>query len=477
VKKLSKKAKTLIFSAAGLLLLTAVLVVLMLTQEAPEEEHQPEPVLTRVDFTELAPEDIVGIIVKNEQDEYTIEQSLSGGFNVPVLLGAPLNQSRLHNAARYMSGFWARDIVEENAEDLEKYGLSNTAAQAVVSFVNGETLNILIGDRTLTADDMTYVRLHGENDVYVVWSHLVSFLKEPRYHYVLLTVTEDYQEAGFPSVERIEIERAGGERFVIEAYSEVHADDMTFNKFRFTEPVQNIEVDSTRGQNIIIGLYGLNATGVVYVGEELPEEGELALFVEMTAEGKTTSLTVRTVSDNGAVVFQGVHSDYPEVLYTFAPGVLPWLDFDVERVMAPLFLQPYIYTVTDFIIETPEHTLSFLCTGEGRSDEEYFLDGEPIETAPFKDLYIYAICASATGLFTGEPEDIEEMPFLARYTYTFREASGRGDIVAEFYDAGNLRSVIVLNGEPRFTTSTLYLTRLYQNIEAYLGGEKVISWP
>jgi len=476
---MSKKTRTLIFSAAGLLLLTAALVVLMLTREVPEEELPPEPVLTRVDFTELTPEDIVGIIVKNEQDEYIIEQSLSGGFEIPVLLGAPLNQSRLHNAARYMSGFWARDIVEENAADLEKYGLGDRAAQAVVSFVNGETLNILIGDRTLTADDMTYVRLYGENNVYVVWSHLVSFLKEPRYHYVSLMLTEDFQEAGFPSVERVEIERAGEERFIIEAYSEVHAEDMTFNKFRFTEPVQNIEVDTTRGQNVIIGLYGLIATDVVYVGEEIPEEGEFALFVEMTVDGKTTSLTVRAVleDESGAVIYQGVHSDFPEVLYTFAPESLPWLDFDIESIMATLFLQPYIYTVTDFIIETPEHTLSFLCTGEGRSDEAYFLDGEPIETAPFKDLYIYAICASATGLFTGEPDEIEDMLLLARYTYTFRETSGRRDIVAEFYDAGNLRSVIVLNGEPLYTTSTLYLTRLNQNIEAYLSGEKVISWP
>jgi hypothetical protein len=485
LKKLSKKLKTLIFSGAGLLLLAALTLVLVLTQNPPEITDSDTDILqTRVDFSSLEPEDIVSIRVINSSGEYTIEQPVEGFLIIPELRGAPLNQTALLHAARYIANFWARDTVEENAPDLEQYGLGDSAIRVSAVFENGETLELLIGDETPTAEDVTYVRRAGENTVYIAWSWLVDIYREDSLHFVSLAVSETYDEAGFPDIERLVIEQAGEERHVIELVPEGAEDEVIFNRYRFTEPVR-VDVDHTRGNDLMLGMFGLTADRVANVGA-LPEElshvlDEPAATVGITVGGRTSILiiggrffTEGEDEDNEAIFagFYGVHSDYPDVLYVFAPEALSWLNYSIDNVMAAIFHRPMIYTVSDFVIETPLHHLAFRLTGDNRNNEEYFLDGEPINADNFKKLYEYCFSMRADTLFAGTMEDLGNMPFLARFSYVYK--GSRPDDVIEFYDDGNLRVVIVLNGEPVFTTRQMYITRLMQNIEAYLSGAPVI---
>jgi len=491
---LSKKVKTLIFSSTGLALLAALAVILMLTQRGDDKnggEIPPESEPERIYFTQLMPEDLVSISVKNEHGEYTIERSPDGVYNVPVLLGALLNHSKLHTCARYMSEFWAREPIEENAENLEQYGLlENTAARGLAAFTGGEVLEIYVGDKTPTPEDMTYVRVirAGSKDtVYAVWSYLVDWLKESPLQYVSLDVTMSYTDAGWPRIERFTVDRAGREQYIIELIPRLDEEEIVINSHRLLAPVA-VEVDHHKGNRVTQGLFGLTAQEVAFVGTELPEEfahvfDEPEAAAVMTLNGRDSALIIGsryfTQNEDGENVFAGyygMHSDHPDVLFIFSPDMLNWLlTFDVESIMASMFQRPLIYTVSELIIETPAHTLSFTFTGESRSDEKYFLDGAQIDTNRLKDLYIFAISASAEALFKGEPGEAENMPLLARYTYRYRD--GSPETVIEFLDAGSLRSVIAVDGELRFTTRIGYLTRLEQNLDAFLNNGTIInSW-
>jgi hypothetical protein len=488
------KKQTLIFSSAGLVLLIALTVILMLIQREPGTDDNipdaPQEDKT-VQFTEFEAGDVVSISVKNEHGEYTVERNTNGDFIVPALLGAPTIHSRLHNSARYMSNFWAREIVAENVEPLYQYGLEDTAARAFVTFANGGTLEIFVGDETPTPEDLTYVRVirEGSKDtVYAVWSYLVDWLKEPALYYVSLEVTPSFMDAGWPQIDRLVIDRAGHEQYIIELVPRLYEDELIINSHRLLAPIQ-VEVDHDKGSALIQGLFGLTAAEAVFVGAEL--SGELArvfdepeAVITMTLGSYVSSLIVGgryfTQNDDGENVFSGfygVHSDYPDVLYIFSPQMLNrLLSFDAESIMAAMFHRPLIYTVAEFIIETPAHSLSFTLTGEDRNDEQYFLHGELIDINTFKDLYIFALMMSAEALFKGTPEDTADMPLLARYTYRYRDP-GAPETVIEFYDIGDMRSVIAVNGDPRFTTRTGYLTRLEHNLEAYLNNEPIInSW-
>ncbi|MDR2531753.1 MAG: DUF4340 domain-containing protein [Oscillospiraceae bacterium] len=490
MKKLSKKTRTLIFSCAGLAILTAAILVLVLTQESPpvvKEEDPTEPMANRVHFTQLEAEDLLSLSVFNEHEAYTLERTDTGALGIEALLGAPLSFTKLHNSERYISGLWAREAVEEDAKDFEQYGLGDTAAWAFAIFRNGETLELYIGDETPTVENMTYVRIAGENSVYVVWTYLVDYIKEPSLFYVSLEVTPDYMTAGQPDMERLVIDRAERERHVIIPNPNAAAEDRITSRYILVEPVQ-VQIDFTKGADLLEGMFGLTAFKAAFVGEELPHEfadgfNNPTAAVEMTVNGKTSTFTVGgryyTVDDEGEDVLSGfyaIHSNYPEVLYVFGLEELSWLNFDAGGIMAPAFQRPMIYSVDELIIETAERTLNFRLTGTGRDDEEYFLDGVLADTAEFKQLYIYIISVNADALYDGEPEDVADMPFLARYTFRYRDPN-RSDEIIEFFDSGGMNSVIVIDGEPRFITRAMYLTRLAQNIELFLNGEPVIiSW-
>jgi len=498
LKKISKKVKTLIFSSSGLVILAAVLLLLKLTadEESTRDDIISEPELPHIHFTELDAEEVRIISVKNEFDEYMIAWGLSDRFMVSGLLNAPLNESRLHTAARYVSGFWVRDIVEENAENLEQYGLGDTAVQVSAVFKNDETINIYIGDKTPTAENMAFVRVGDDNNVYIVWSYMVDMFRESSLQFVSLDITGDYYSVGSPQIEKLTVERLGTERYVIELNPDVFTEEIVFNPHIFVEPAYafGLEVDATRGQSVMHGLFGLTASSVAYVGEGLPRNlpedsgfdgifDEPVAYVEMIIDGVTYTLLVgeRAVmqNENAEDILLGYYaffSEQPDVLYVIPPEMLTWLNFDVESIMAVMFIRPYIYTVSDFIIETPSRVLNFRFAGDSRDNEVYYLDGEPVDTSAFKDLYIYAISVSATGLWSEEPKEFEVEPLLARYTFKYRDRS-KPDTTLEFYDAGNMTGVVVLDGRPLFTVSLMYLNRLEQNIEAYLKGEPIInSW-
>jgi len=494
LKKLTKNTKTLIYSAAGLLLLVAAFIVLLVTQ-VPEEDEPPPPPEdnSHLIFADLSPLDVASISVKNADAEYTIEQIKDEVFDIEALLSAPRNNDRLRDAARYMATLRARQIVEENETDFDKYGLGGSAIEVAVVFKNGEKQEYLIGDKTPTTEDMTYVRIKGDSTVYAVWSYYVNFTRGDLSSFVSLELTEEHQAAGSPTVEKLSVQRKGQETYLFEAIPPLGENDVmtSFNQHKVVSPVQ-AELGYFEAERIIFGLFGLRAMEVYHLGEELPDDeiaglNEPTAVVEMTVGKDDTELiignpiyeTITGVGDNNIDIVTGyycVFSAYPDVVFIISVDFLPWLNFDIERLMATGFHMPNILHVGALVIQTPAHDLSFTFTGDTYT-EQYFLDGELQEALRFKSLYQYVIAASAEALFKGDPEAVKDMPLLASYTFSYRENFNRPDDVVEFYDSGDRRIVIAFNGEPRFTCRAMYATRLEQNLDAYLKGEEIIlSW-
>jgi hypothetical protein len=490
MRNLSKNTKTLILSCAGLIVLIAAALILLLTQNAPEPDEPDQTDDTagaQIALTDFNTDDVVRISVRNPHDEYIIERNGNGGFGIAELLSAPLHETRFDAALRYVAGFRAIRIVEEDAEDLEQYGLGADAAWFKAEFANGESFEIYIGDPTPTTEPMSYIRIAGEDTVYIVWSYFVNNFREDRRFYVSLELTLDYEAAGMPLAERMVIEHTEGETFIIERIPLLEDIQVatSLNIHRMIQPYQ-IELSHVDSIPLLNGFFGLRAERVSYVGREIPDEGTVVAFVEMTVDGRTESLEIRTVreetEDGAEIIYKAVYSEIPEVLYVFNPASLPWLSFDIEQIMSTLFHLPNIFSVSDFIIETSEHNLHFTLQGNAQDrNEAYFLHGELIDTSEFKQLYQYCISASADALFNNDPAIIGaleagELPLLTRVTYRYRGGS-RADDVIEFYDSGDRRTLIVKNGEPLFSSRMMYITRLEQNIEAYLAGERLImSW-
>lgn len=499
---LNKNTKILIFSALGLLILGAVTALLLLfpgnNKEAENEtEETEEAVDTSLIFTDKIAKDIAFIKITNPDDTYTIE-ALDGNqtaetplFTVSEAKSAPVNTAQMDNTTKYISSITAKQLIEENAQDMEKYGLKDTAANAVVSFTDGTEVGLNIGIEAPTGS-ATYICRAGSNDVYIASTYLVSYLLKTRYAYVDTKVMVDYDSETQPVISRITVKKPDEEDVVIEALPPAEEGEIakTFNTHKFTSPF-NIEIEQTKGQSLVYGLYGLTALEAVWVGLEEKDYSLSGLDnpsceVEMQVGGKTYTLTLGLpvvaenenedgVTERSLKGYYGVFSEVPDVLYIFPPSALPWLYIDYESIMSGLFMLPYIYSVSDVIVETNDAdigTLNFKIVGD-EDEYKFYLDGKEItDQSRFKTLYQFLIGASAETLYTEEAT----LPMIARYTYKYKDTALKDDVV-EFYESDDRKIIIYVNGEPLFKCRALYTARLMQNLEAFLnGGELSVNW-
>lgn len=503
MSKLSKNVKILIFSAIGLVVLGAVTAVLLLfpvktETDTAEEDAVIEETAGDVVFTDKTLKEIESVKITNTEGTFNIT-ALSGNdtaetpaflINELVLSNAPLNSASLNSMLSYLSGITAKQLVEENAEDLEKYGLLTPSASAEIKFTDGTEAAFCIGVSAPTGS-FNYIRRNGSNDVYIAASYTVSGLLNSQFDYVKTQVMAEYDTENQPTVLKLTVTKPDGDITIVEALPETSEGGVikTFNTHKFVQPI-TAELDSTASQSLIYGMYGLTAEKAVWSGMdvldyELSGLNEPSCVVEMQVGGKVYTLSIGLPvveeAEDGTkalVGYYGTFSEVPNVLYLFPQSSLPWLNIDYEALMAKLFLMPYIYSVSDLIVETQEKSLHFTIT---ESEEEFgddsgydfYLDGERIEDEKkFKTLYQYLISARAESLYTAPAE----MPLLARYTYKYKDSVLPDDVV-ELYESDDRKIIIYLNGSPLYKCRAMYATRLIQNIDAFLsGGEINTSW-
>jgi hypothetical protein len=169
----------------------------------------------------------------------------------------------------------------------------------------------------------------------------------------------------------------------------------------------------------------------------------------------------------------GICSEVPDVIYLFSIN-LPWLYTTPEDIMAHMFLMPYIYSLSELTVYTPERQLNFTITGDAFQNTITHNGVILTNTRPFTELYQYIISAKGEIMFRDELEPDCEL--IARITYRYREDSREDDVV-EFYTAGDRKSIIRINGENVYMCRDIYTIQLLSNIEAFINGDELrLDW-
>lgn len=488
--KLSKNAKTLIASISVLVVLGVVLTILLLTQ--PHEEKTPDvaedPSLTFSSYETL---DVVKIHIINieDPDGYTIIPSdTKGEWTIPSIEKAPLNQTQFSSVVYNAAAVKASELVEKDVADLKKYGLENPAAQVAITYKDNNTLEFLIGDATPGGG--YYLAKKGSSDVYLYVTTKASAFLQSRYAFVSLKVMESYDTQEAPTINRLSIERIDLEEpIVFEAIPTDTSGDIpsTFQTHRIVSPVQ-VLADVANASNVLYGLYDLTAVKAVSVGLAEADYTAAGLdrptcVVTMRSGGKTYTLTIGkayyenpdsnedpTVSPDG---YYGVFSEVPDVLYVFSPTALPWLTTTVESVMSRLFLMPYIYSLDSVTIKTNDDTYVMGISGDPSNHVFTFNGVQAEKEEAFKQLYQFLISASGNEIYLEDEKD----EFICSITYSYRDKTKnpKDDVVEFYHSHSDLKTIIFVNGNPAFKCRQMYVTRLLENIQAYLKGEEIID--
>lgn len=491
---MSKNKQILIFSGIGLAVLGGVTAVLLLT--APEEmPEEPETVIEETDerliLTDKTMADVTSVHVKNLSGEYDIIKTEE--WTVKGLESANITISSLEAMVGTLSSMTAKQVVEENAADLSKYGLTAPSAEVTVYF-GEESHTFLIGNEVPADSGAVYFSEKDKGTVYTFKSSDLTAFSSEKFDFIDRAAMPPYDQSTGEAVTKFTIERADLEEpIVIESLPEPGKDEIAVFSYELTSPF-NVYVDLTNAPNFIYSLFGLTADKAVWYGME-EQDYELSgvnnpscvFTLETTLKTYTVTLgnaVAKEVTDESGNVsteiagFYGMSSEVPDTLFLFSAESIPAFSIQAESIMSRLFLMPYIYS-----LETVEYSdkdgrsfnIGFETvkaeTEDGQDKHSHYLNGELHEEQQVKNMYQFMISASGDELYTEEDGNGE---LLATVTYNYADKSEGSDVV-KFYSSESDRKVIInVNGKNLYKTKQIYVNQLYKNAENFLKGEEIV---
>jgi len=519
--KLSKSTRTVIIAAAVLLVLGAVCLVLLLTSPSDDKESVADTVTSEASTSEAEDIDTSFVITDREGTEVTkaeitndlgsftfLRESRTGTdteeyyWTSEQLNGAPSNDTLIKAFMNCLAGLTASELVEENAGDLDKYGLEKPVSTAKITFADGAEQTVHFGIQNPSETTSVYCRKDGSSDVYLISYYSVGDVYYGITDFVDMSITEAYNTETPQELDYFIIERKGLEEpieisymYDIQEESENEGDEIlvtTFNSHRVTSPFV-AEVDAVKGQTLCYGVYGLTASNCVSVA---PDD---ALIAETGLDDPHCKLTfkyggnryVLLLGDEVVNVTESEDESTPDlstvvgyygmlegsnIIYVFGTASIPWYDVEVEDIISRRPISPYIYTCDSVVVTTPERVYEFKVNGNAK-ENSFTLDGEELDNHKFKELYQHLIAAVGEEIYRddGDYESFITVQFNYREKYHYFYGGAFDKI--EYIKSDDRKNIVRVNGEVLFKVRQVYTDRLLENIEALLtGGDLVLNW-
>ncbi|MBE6881060.1 MAG: DUF4340 domain-containing protein [Ruminococcaceae bacterium] len=491
---MKKNAKILIASAAGIAVLGAATLALVLTKPIDDTAgSNTSSGSEKISVLSYKTDDILSLTIKNETDEFTIDRLGSEKWGTDGIPQEYANNDAYGNTMGKAGVIDAKMKVEDDAEDLAKYGFNEPTATIAMTFKDNkfEPVNCVIGMKNL-GENAWYFKTEDSNTVYLVSDSSLKFAFSEELDYVQLATLVDSFDSENDIVNRIRIERPDlANDLVLDKLEE--ETDKEFQSVYVSYAMSshnNILADDEKDMDIVYGMFGISASDVAVVKPTEDDKKKYgfddpACVVTMVAnEEEVTKLyigdalyTVETDEETGKETkyvsgYYGMVTG-KDVIYVFLPDSLPWLTIKPEDILYRLFLTPYIYYVDDVTVkDTDGKEYEFKIIGDAdESKIEY--NGEVVNRAKFKDFYQYLLSAYAEEIYI---EDLTpDNKFVAGFTYDYRE-DDEGEDKVEFYSSEQDRTcIIVVNGDVRYKVRQMYATRLLQNLEALLSGGEILD--
>lgn len=496
--KMNSKAKGIIIAVVFLLCMVVVLLALKLTE--PSDNSSSDDSNSSVAETadtyiyQYEKSDVVEIVVTNSNiderynGQFTVKKLDDETFSVAEAEEFTQATSYTSAIANCASAIKYNALVEENAENLAKYGLAEPIAEFTVSFDDGTSRSVCIGSESPVAG-YNYVCEKGKNTVYTVLaSNLYYFTATPETFVRLLLVAAPSDDA-WPHIDSLTITRDDlptGEVVIVTDDTTMDDDaPITVAAQMIASPV-NAYLDVTNSSAVSHGIWGLTAAEVVILN---PDE------VDLGAAGidKPTAV-VEYVCDGGELTYKliigapyymanedGSTTTTVEGYYGYLEGIdavmkftaesVPWASFTIESIASPMITSNYINSIDFMDIEITD--------GENDASYHFELDydevaellsvemnGIKLDSSYFGDFYLFFLKCPADEIWIEDPVN------PCRMTVRIVTTGGREDYL-EFYKDTDRRTIVKLNGKTSFRQTTAYLDLMIENLAGMATGEKI----
>ncbi len=430
--------------------------------------------------------DISSITVTNAKGGYeavptgTVSESGMPEFTVKGIEKLDINTTLTNSLLNSASMLGCDDIIEEHAENLDKYGLSKPSAEVTIK-TNAETKTLLVGDESPTSGE-TYCMIDGEHTVYVAATSSVSIFGNAKENFISISLIPAAVDGNEPIPEIIKIERSDLDYDIVLEYDESKSETEggsagTLATHYMSQPIFSY-LDVEKSQNATQGFFGLSAFAAIHAyptdeqltGLNLDEP--LCKVSMTTTEGESHTLKIGSQVEIADSNYYAVMLDDVDVVYAIAEENLCWATLTPGDITSKMIFGTYVWDIGKLEIDVNGGE-NVLFTGSG-DDKNYEVskNGEKCDTKRFQDFYKYLLKTSAEDFVIDEQPKGEPV-----VTIELETQKGTVKQTVEFYDADGKKSLIVVNGSPCFKCRTAYVDLLVENLNKFDSNEDfIMNW-
>lgn len=483
------KLQGIIVCAVVLLCLGGMLLFLNLTgKNSSEDSESAESYAVSKDEDEeiliidSSSDKITGVEISNANGTYTVEKSKSGktSWNVPELKG--INQA-LNSETSLIEGvsqLSAKKLVEQKAEDLEKYGLKDPEGTFTVSFSDGGKRTFQIGSETPEKTKTRYFTEKDTGKVYMVMNTAVSEFLEGKEQFINTSLIESPEqvEFGTMTIKRPDIDYD----IVIEQDTDETTDMMSAQIM--TSPIYSY-LNGSSSQNTTHGLWGLKADSAVCLFPSDSDKKQYGIddptaTVIYKSDTESYKLYIGDPmysknsegEENSTVAFyycylEGVSGE--DCIWLISAENLPWATVKPEDIITTIMTYNNIANIDSIVVKQDDKTTEYTLASEDENLKSAKIDGKDTDADNFKLFYQYFLSCPTTEIWYNEPEGKSFMTIEIK-------TGDKTDTLEFFKDKTSDRKAIVKrNGKTSFRIPMDWTEKFVKNMEALENGDEILS--
>ena len=422
--------------------------------------------------------DITSVKITSADGSFTVLAGQNGAEPHVKELEGVKQDHQLENALLALcASVKGQKLVEQDAKDLQKYGLDKPSGEALITYSDGSNADIVVGNISPSNEREVYAALKGQNTVWLVENSASVYFTGKVRDYVSKVVSPMAEKTTSPTAQ-MTIARADGQNISLERNEDV---------WTMTSPIK-AQLDSERSAGTVCGLYGLNAEYCETIHPDDSAKAKCGLDkpkAEVTLNEGSFKLTLKI----GSAVVRADESEKEryycyldggadtDCIYVIAKEYLPWLDINVQGLISEIIFPNYLVNLKSITITASGKTTEYLITNEGGDNTKINEDvskmrttsvtsgGKELDLVQFREFYAFLMSCPTAKLFT------ENVSSDASVHITYTKNDGSQDKLELVKVQGGYGARA--NGQMCYLVDTGWVDTLIVDIDALAQGKKI----
>ncbi len=513
------KKKVVWFSVGfGIIAVLVVAIAVLLSIDPPSDTDASASESSSVYLVEKDEDLLTDITVTNKKGSFKVEYSRDE-FVIKELSDYERLTDNYNQIVQYVTSLAAKQTVEKNPKDLEKYGLNEPQSTVLANYSDGSTFELQVGDKGPDGESY-YVKKADENAVYLLSDAKTARFLDSKLDYIstVLTTEDDFdtetvtdedgeeeEQTVSPEINSFTIIRNDLDDPIVfvPTKSSYSNEELTSLEciYQLSSPF-NANLDSDEGEEPVSLFYAISAEKVVAINiteEKYAKYGfknpTMQLIMDAKKKKFSHTVTVGSAITNkkGEVLAYYCIIDDNDVVYRVAADDLTWLTLDVNDILSDYIINPVLDEVKSVTVTFEDETYTFNVSGtsgtdssdtddetesaneevESTSDDtlEVKYNGKELDTDKFRNFYIFLNSLTSTSTVDEEPDGSPVMTI----TYKYRSKNRSSDVV-ELIPYGNNKVAISLNGDTHLVARSTYVDRAIENVEKLINNKEINTY-